>query len=97
MHFLERLCHLDAAALAAAAGMDLGLHHPDLAADFARSGIRLGHRKASDPARGGNSVPTENFLALILVNVHGLAWAICARFSSRVFARSFVSANTVSM
>ena len=34
LHLLDGLDHLDAAALAAAAGMDLGLHHPDRAAQF---------------------------------------------------------------
>jgi hypothetical protein len=43
MHLLERLGHLDTAALAAASGMDLSLHDPDLSAELACGGIRLGH------------------------------------------------------
>ncbi len=73
MHLFERLRHLDAAALAAASGMDLRLHDPDLAAEFARGGIRLGHRKAGHAARRGNPVLAKNFFALILVNVHVLS------------------------
>ena len=49
VHLLQGLRHLDAAALAAAAGVDLRLDDPDLAAELARRGIRLGHRKAGTP------------------------------------------------
>ncbi len=56
MHLVERLRHLDAAALAAPSGMDLRLHDPDLSAELARGGIRLAHRKAGDAARRGDPV-----------------------------------------
>ena len=60
----ERLRHLDAAAFAAAAGMNLRLDHPDFAADFARGGIRLGHRKARHAARRRDAVPAQEFPCL---------------------------------
>ena len=40
-HLVQRLRDLDAAALAATAGMNLRLHYPYRAAQFARSGILL--------------------------------------------------------
>ncbi len=71
VQLLERLHELDAAALAASAGMDLRLHHKDVAAEIlrlrggvlCRRGDRaLGHRRA---------VGLEQFLGLVLVNIHG--------------------------
>ena len=67
---LERLRHLDAAALAAAAGVNLRLDDPDLAAELARRRIRLGDRKAGHAARRRHAVLAQDLLALILVNVH---------------------------
>ncbi len=48
-HFVERAGQLDATALAAATGVDLGLHHPDLAAElFGRLDRRI-HGNAVEP------------------------------------------------
>ena len=49
-HLVDRLDHLDAAALAAAAGVDLRLDHPDRAAQLLRLGFRL-RRGVGDVAR----------------------------------------------
>ena len=49
MHLVERLRHFDAAAFAAAAGMDLRLDYPDISAQLARRAIGLGYRKAGAP------------------------------------------------
>ena len=70
MHLCERLRHLDAAAFAAAAGVNLRLYHPDLAAELARRLIRLCHRKARDTARRCHAVLAQDFLTLIFVNIH---------------------------
>src|SRR3546814_16525847 len=48
---VERLHHLDAAGLAAAAGMDLGLDHPDRAAELAGDGNGFIGREREAAAR----------------------------------------------
>ena len=70
MHLIERLRHLDAAALAAAAGVDLRLHHPNLAAQLARGRVRLRHRKAGTPRGRRDAELAQDLFALILVNIH---------------------------
>src|SRR5207237_3048302 len=62
--------NLHAAAFAAAARMDLGLHH-HAAADFFRRRFRLGDIESHLAARHGNVVFGQDSLGLILVNFHG--------------------------
>src|SRR5206468_9575627 len=61
---------LDAAALAAPAGMDLRLDDPRLATELARRVFGLGHGKARNASRRRHAVLAQYFLTLILVNVH---------------------------
>jgi hypothetical protein len=68
--FVEALRDLDAAALAAAAGVDLGLHHhrePETLGHLPRLLDGVGHLafRHRDPVLG------ENRLALVLVDLHG--------------------------
>ena len=60
---------LDAAGLAAPAGMDLRLDHPGLAADLARPVGRLLGAVGEPAARDGHAEPGEQLLRLIFVNV----------------------------
>ena len=62
---------LHAACLAAPAGMDLRLDHPDRAAELVERGLdtlRLQHRNA---ARDRHPEPRQHLLGLIFVEVHG--------------------------
>ena len=62
---------LHAACLAAPAGMDLRLDHPDRAAELVNRGLdtlRLQHRNA---ARDRHPEPRQHLLGLIFVEVHG--------------------------
>src|SRR5439155_3561134 len=54
----------------AAAGMDLRLHHPDLAAELLCRFNGLVDRKACNSARRGDGERPEDFLALIFVDLH---------------------------
>ena len=66
-----RLGELDAAALAAAAGVDLRLDDDDGGAEPLRGLLGLG-RRLGQPALGhGDAVLAKQLLRLILVNVHG--------------------------
>ena len=69
-HLIDGFGDFDAAALAAAAGMDLGFHHPYLAAEFVRRGHRFVDIEASHAARRGDAVVPEDFLRLVFVNFH---------------------------
>ena len=70
LHLVERLRDLDAAALAAAAGVDLRLDDPHLAAERLRGLDGLVDGKRRNAARNGHAEPAEDLLALILVNLH---------------------------
>ncbi len=70
LHFLERLGDLDAASLAAAARMDLRLHHPHRAAQRLGGLHRFVDGKRGNAARNRDPVLAEDFLALIFVNFH---------------------------
>ena len=72
MDFLERLGDLDAATLAAPTGVNLGLYHPHLAAQFPRRGVGFSHGKTRDAAGRGHPIFAQNLLALILMNIHWL-------------------------
>ena len=65
------LRELDAAALAAAAGVDLRLDDDDAAAEPARDLAGLGGGERDFAARHGHAVAREDGLGLILVDFHG--------------------------
>ena len=71
MQLLQRLHQLDAAALAAAAGMDLRLDHEGLAAEGA--GMRCGLLRCLGDATFSHrrSISMQQGLGLVFVNVHG--------------------------
>ena len=68
LHFVERLRDLHAAPLAAPTGMDLGLYHPDLAAQFLRGLYRLFHAEAGITGRRRDAVLAQDLLRLIFVD-----------------------------
>ena len=70
LRFVHRARQLDAAALAAPAGVNLRLHHDHLGAQAlgdAAGVFGFGHHLA---ARRGNAEAAENLLGLIFVNLH---------------------------
>jgi hypothetical protein len=68
---VDGLHHLDAAALAAAAGVDLRLDHPNRAAQLAGHVLRFLRGVGDDAARHRDAVFRQQALGLILVDVHG--------------------------
>ena len=71
-HLVIGLAQLDAASLAARAGMDLSLHRPAPAAKLGR-GINRLIRAEGDGAFGNRHAEArQQFLGLVLVNVHSL-------------------------
>jgi hypothetical protein len=71
---------LDAAALAAATGVDLGFHHPDRATQFLRGFHRFLHRECRDTAGHRHTKLTQDFLALVLVNLHEVSLGLGGLF-----------------
>ena len=71
LHIVDGLDHLDAAALAAAAGMDLRLHHPDRAAQFLGRRHRFLDREGGLAARHRHAEAAQDLFGLIFVDVHG--------------------------
>ena len=69
-HVVEGLDQLDAAGLAAAAGMDLRLDHPEVAADGLGRLDRLVGRAGDAPGRHRDAVVGEQLLGLVFVEVH---------------------------
>jgi hypothetical protein len=67
---VDGLGHLDAAALAAATGVDLGLDHPHRAAELLGGFHGLLHRECGNAARHGHTKLAQDFLALVFVNLH---------------------------
>jgi hypothetical protein len=76
--FVQRLRDLHAAALAAAAGVDLRLHHPDLAAEFLGRLDRLVDGKAGDAARRGDPEFPQDLLALVFMDFHAISLLVDA-------------------
>src|SRR5574343_1511026 len=72
-HFFERGCDFDATTLATATGVNLGLDHPDLAAQGFGCLDRVVHGGAVNPARNGDAEFLQDLLALIFVNFHALS------------------------
>ena len=71
VHLAERLGDLDAAALAAAAGVDLRLDHPDRPVELFRRLHGLIDREGRIALRDGNAEGLQDGLGLVLVDVHG--------------------------
>src|SRR5574343_332121 len=72
-NFFQRGCDLDATALATATCVNLGLDHPDLAAQGFGCLDRVFHGGAVNPARNGDAEFLQDLLALIFVNFHALS------------------------
>ena len=70
LDLLDRLGDLDATALATATGVNLGLHNPNRAAQFLGGFHRLLHRERRNATRHRHTKLTQDFLALVLVNLH---------------------------
>jgi hypothetical protein len=69
-------------ALAAPAGVDLGLHHPDRPAELLRGGLGLLRRGDRPPPRHRHAEPLENRLRLVFVDVHGSTSVIPGRLKA---------------
>ena len=69
-HFLIMRAKLDAARLAARAGMDLRLHGPARAAKFGCDINRLLGREGHGARRNGDAELRQQLLGLILMNIH---------------------------
>ncbi len=69
-HFVDRARDLDAAALAAAAGVDLRLHDPHRPAELTSPPHRLVDGERRNAARHRHAVAAEELLALVLVDLH---------------------------
>ena len=69
-HFVDGARDLDAAALAAAAGVDLRLDDPHVAAERRGRGHRLVDGERRNAARRRHAVPAKDFLALVFVDFH---------------------------
>jgi hypothetical protein len=67
---LDRAAHLDAAALASPAGVDLRLHDPDRPSQLARRIDRLIDTEAGDPAGHRDPEAAQNLFALVFVDFH---------------------------
>ena len=70
LDFFEGLRDLHAAALAAAAGVDLRLDDPHRSAERLRCAHRLVDAERGDAARHGHAEFAEQFLALVFVDLH---------------------------
>jgi hypothetical protein len=73
-HLVDRLDHLDAAGLAAAAGVDLRLDDPDRSAELVRSLDRLIGREGRSTPRHRHAELAQHRLGLIFVDVHAKAY-----------------------
>ena len=73
LHVVDRFHHLDAAGLAAAAGMDLRLHDPDRSAEVVGGFDSLIHAHGRDAARHRHAEFAQHRLGLVFVDVHGEA------------------------
>jgi hypothetical protein len=70
LDIVNRLGHLDAAALAAPAGVDLRLDDPNRAAQLLRGFHRLLYGESRNAAGHWHTELAQDFLALVLVNLH---------------------------
>ena len=72
LHVVDGFDHLDAAGLAAPAGVNLRLHHPDRAAEFLGALERLVDGKRRHAARHRHAEFAQHRFGLILVDVHAM-------------------------
>src|ERR1700691_2604842 len=74
LHLIDRFDHFDAAGLAATAGVDLRLDHPDRTAEILRrlDGFIDAHRR--NAARHRDAEFTQHRLRLVFVDVHDSCW-----------------------
>ena len=70
LDLVKRFGNLDAAALAAATRVDLGLHNPYRAAELLRRFDRFLHCKRRDATRHRHTELTQDLLALVFVDLH---------------------------
>jgi len=71
LHVVYRAGQLDATALAPPSGVDLGLDHAHRRAQFLSRFNRLLDGEGGVSARHGHAELAQDFLALVLVNLHG--------------------------
>src|SRR6266481_204078 len=69
-HVLDRAADLDAARLAAPAGMDLRLYYPDGAVEFLGDGFGLLGRMGDVASRDRHAIAAQQLLCLIFVDIH---------------------------
>ncbi len=72
-HFVHRARHLDAAALAAPARVNLRLHHPNGPAERLGGLHRFVDAERRDASRRGHAELAKDFLALVFVDLHGFS------------------------
>ena len=70
LHVVDGFHHLDAAGLAASAGVDLRFHHPDRTAQFLRALDRFVDVERRYAARHRHAEFAQHRFCLIFVNVH---------------------------
>ena len=75
---------LDAAGLAAAAGLHLGLDDDDGSAELGRGALRLLGGGRGDAAEHGDPVRLEHVPGLVLVQIHSASWSRPARAGHRL-------------
>ena len=69
--FVQRFGHLDAAALASSAGVNLRLDDPDLAAQRLCGLDRVINRKTRNASRNAHAIAFQEFFALVFMDFHG--------------------------
>ena len=69
-HLLDRFRELDAAAFAAATGVDLRLHHPKRATKLPGCGLCFLRRVSDLTAQHVDAIFLEQTFGLVLMNVH---------------------------
>lgn len=73
LDIINGLSHFDAAAFAAATRVDLSFHNPNWAAQLLRGFHRFLYRERRDTAWHWHTKLTQDFLALVLVNLHEIS------------------------
>ena len=79
LHIIDGFHHLDAAGLAAPAGMDLGLYHPNRTAQLLSALDRFSHAEGGNAAWHRHAKFAQHRLRLILVNIHGVTLELVSR------------------
>ena len=69
-HVVDRFDDLHAAALAAAAGVDLRLHHPDRTTEFLGRRHRFIDGESRNAAGHGHAEAAQHVFGLVFVDVH---------------------------